>query len=121
MAAAIALAMQRSLNLVLIGRTSLAWLRDDIDQCGRAALDDRDRFAQHGPELSGILDWPSGPDAHALGDGREVDERIVEQRADQSVPFDAALAAQSHALQVHDFLVIRAIVMHHRKQRNLVM
>ena len=34
---------------------------------------------------------------------------------------DAALVAVGHALDVHHFLVIRAVVVHHRQQRDLVM
>jgi hypothetical protein len=49
-------------------------------------------------------------------DLREVDVGIVDRRADVRAR-DAALMAIGHALQVHQLLVIRAVVVHHREQR----
>src|SRR5579871_3346857 len=56
----------------------------------------------------------------AARQGRVVDERVFEAGADVRV-VDAALMPVRHALDVHDFLMIGAVVMHDAQERNAVM
>ena len=73
-----------------------------------------------GAEIVRVRDRALRVDAHPLRDLREVDVRILDRRPDVRAR-DAAVVPVGHALQVHDLLVIRAVVVHHREQRNPVM
>jgi hypothetical protein len=59
-------------------------------------------------------------DAHALGDLGVIDIRIFELRADTCLRY-AAVVARGHALHMHHFLMIGAIVVHHAQQGNAMM
>jgi len=83
----------------------------------------RDRFLERGTELGRILDRAFRPPAHRLGELAIVDVGIVDAGADRAhvlAGVDDAIAEVRHALHVHDFLVVAAVVVHHREQRNLV-
>src|SRR5215831_3932388 len=100
-------------------RSSLPRLGPDIDQRGLAGLHGGDRLLDGGPELGGILDRPFGPPAHRF---RKL--VILDAGADRThVAAQAghAVAEVGQALDVHDLLVIAAVVVHHREQRDLVL
>src|ERR1700746_154174 len=56
-------------------------------------------------------------DSHALCDFCVIDSRIVQCSADVGFS-DAAIMAQRHPLNMHDFLVVSAVIMHDTEERN---
>ena len=89
-------------------------LRHDVDERRLTAFDDVKGSSNSRREIIGVRDRALRVDAHPLRDLREVDVRILDRRPDVSAR-DAAIVPVGHALQVHDFLVIRAVVVHHRQ------
>src|SRR5712691_1773805 len=90
---------------------SLTWLRDDIDESWLPVQDHVDSAPDSRPEVFGICDGTLGMNAHALRQSREVDIGVIEGGADVWVG-NAAIVAVGHALQVHQLLMIGAVVMH---------
>ena len=60
---------------------------------------------------SEIGDRPFGPNAHALRDGSEIDVRLLDQCA-HAPGLRVAIAPCRHPLDMHGFLMPRAVVMH---------
>ena len=58
-----------------------------------------------------------GPSAYSplLGQLRVIDVRVLERRPNRCA-IDTAVVTIRHTLNVHDFLVIRAVVVHHRAE-----
>src|SRR3954471_1806400 len=75
-----------------------------------------DRIAQ----TPGIGNRSFRPHPHALRKPRIVDEGIIDFGPDMD-PVDTAAAAVGRALDSHHLLVVRAIVMHERQNRDAVM
>src|SRR5262245_16389606 len=105
-------------------RSSLPRLRPDIDERWLTDLHRGDRLLDGGPELGGILDRPLRPPAHRFRKLVILDVGVLDAGADRThVAAQAghAVAEVGQALDVHDLLVIAAVVVHHRKQRDLVL
>src|SRR5260370_28532215 len=101
----------------------LPGLCPDSDQRRLARPHRGDRFLDCGAELLGILDRTLRPPAHRLRELVILDVGILDAGADRPhVVAEArhAVAEVGQALHVHDFLVVAAIVVHYRKQRDLV-
>src|SRR5712692_3981703 len=95
-------------------------LRDDIHQRRLAALNYLDGAPDGGAEVLGIFDRTLAVHAHAPRQLRVMDVGVLERRADVGAG-DAAIVAVAHALQVHDLLVVRAVVVHDTQHRDAVM
>jgi hypothetical protein len=87
-------------------------LRDNVDESRLAALDHFDRTAEGWAKLSWIGNRTLTVNTHASCDRREVDVWIFDPGADAGIG-DAALMSIGHALDVHDLLMVGAIVVHH--------
>src|SRR5580692_9409840 len=98
----------------------LTWLRNDVHQRGLAAFHHSQRAANSGAEIFWVGDRAFGVKAHPLGHFGVIDIRIGERGADRGVG-DAALVPVGHALHVHHFLMVRAVVVHHAEQGDAVM
>jgi hypothetical protein len=90
-------------------RKCLPRLCDGLDQRRLAPLDDFLRAQNRWTQVLRVSNRPLGIDAHAFGDHGEVYVWIGDRGPDRSA-IDAAAVAVSHALHVHDFLVIGPIV-----------
>src|SRR5207244_3813197 len=85
----------------------LTGLSDNVDHCGLATHDDSKRAAQCGAEILRISDRAFAVDAQAARNRRVIDVGIFDGGADAGVG-DPALMAVGHALDMHDFLMVRA-------------
>src|SRR3989441_1958517 len=94
-----------------------ARLSHHVDHCGLATHDDSKRAAQCWTEIFRIGDGPFAVDAQPARDRRVIDVGIFDGGTDAGVG-DAALMAVGHALDMHDLLMVRAIVVHNTQQRN---
>src|SRR5439155_25236692 len=95
----------------------LSWLRHNIDQRHLASRDGLGSAPQRGSQIFRIRDGSLPIDAHSACDHGVIDVGIFNRRADSRVGY-AALMAIGHALDVHDLLMIRTIVVHDAEQRN---
>src|SRR5207302_9391544 len=95
----------------------LAWLSDDIDQCRLTAFHSRESPLDGRTEILGIGDRAFTVPAHALRHLGIVDVRILDGRSD-SCAFDPAIVPVPHTLQVHDLLMVGAIIVHHGQHWN---
>src|SRR5208282_3184380 len=71
-------------------------LRDDVDECGSAALDDVQRALQRGFQLVWISDRAGSPHAQAAGEHAIVDIRVCDRGAEIGLRHPS-LTATSHA------------------------
>src|SRR5207249_1486064 len=85
----------------------LTGLSDNVDHCGLATHDDSKRAAQCGAEILRISDRAFAVDAQAACNRRVIDVGIFDGGADAGVG-NPALMAVGHALDMHDFLMVRA-------------
>ena len=89
---------------------------------GIAALDHPNPSLNCRAEILRIGNGPFGLDAHAFREHRVVDIGIRDLGSDFAlVDVDAAIVLVGHALQLHDLLMIRAVVVHHGEQRDAMM
>lgn len=65
-------------------------------------------------QVIGIVNRPLRIQAHAPGDHREIEIGVFQLGADAGA-VDAAVVTRRHALDVHDFLMTGAVVVHHRE------
>src|SRR5215472_5896262 len=102
---------------------SLARLRPDIEQRGLTGFHHGDRFSERRPELRRILDRPLRPPAHRLRKLVVLNVRVLDAGADWPqvvTEIGHAIAEVGQALEVHDLLVIAAVVEHYGQLRNVV-
>src|SRR5207244_1712846 len=103
-----------------IDPASLARLRPHIDQRGLAGFHHRDGFLDRRSELRRILDRPLRPPAHRLRELVIFDVGIFDAGPDWphvSTMVSDAIAEVGQALDVHDLLMIAAVVEHHGQLR----
>src|SRR5262245_38415952 len=100
--------------------SSSTWLHDEVDEHRLAALDDIDAALQRGTEIGRALDRSDADDTHRIGELRIAHERIADRGRDVP-PVHAAITPRGHALQMHDLLMISAVVVHDRGHRNAMM
>src|SRR5262249_23448296 len=99
-----------------------ARLRPDVDQRGLAGFHGRHRLLDRGPELLGILDRPLRPPAHGFRELVILDVGIHDagaNRAEVVRRIGIAVAEARDPLHMHQFLMIAAVVVHDREQRDL--
>src|SRR6478672_7944845 len=99
---------------------SSTWIGDDIDHRRLTRLHRGDGAPEGRRKIVRIDNRPFAMRAHAACDGRIVDVRIFDRRADVCL-LDTASMTSGHRLQVHVFLVIGAVVMHDVEHRNAMM
>src|SRR5580692_10879666 len=88
-------------------------LRDDVDQHGLAGLDGGDALAESVGEVVGVLDRPDAHRAIAERDLGVIDVRIVDRDADRRIAYTAIVPIR-HALDVHELLMIGAVILDDR-------
>src|SRR6185437_11319447 len=118
--AANAPASTAKIRMLIIPLCALASLRYDIDERRLAALHHRDRALQRRAELRRIGHRAFGMDAEALRHLREVDVGMGDLGADMGGARIAHMAVR-HRLEMHHFLEVEAIVVHHHQDRNFVL
>src|SRR5215470_18860382 len=91
-------------------------LSDDVNKGGFATFDDVERALDRTAELFRIRHGPFGVQAETSRQSGVVDVRVFDGRPDPCRR-DAALVPVGHALNVHDLLMIGAVVVHDREQR----
>src|SRR5262245_21715312 len=99
-----------------IDRPPLARLGPDIEQRRLAGFHHGNRFLDRRPELRRVLDRPLRPPAHRLRELVVLDVRVLDAGADWPhvvTKISHATAEVGQALDVHDLLVIAAVVEHH--------
>jgi len=113
-------AARQARSRVGAGGRGSAGLGDDVDQGRFAFHRDFDCPADGWTEILGISNGALSVNAHPLGDLGVIDVGIVKGRADSAV-INPALVPVGHTLEVHELLMIRAIVVHDAQERDLVM
>src|SRR5215831_4606424 len=120
-------AMSRAIENVLqamqgksLTSISLARLRQHINQCGLALLDNVDSTPNCRPKILGIRDRPFGVHAHTLGDLGIVDAWVINRRADLGSVNSTAVPI-GHNLHLHDLLMVCTVVVHDAQKGNAVM
>src|SRR5579884_1575171 len=99
---------------------SLPRLSDGIQKRRLSALHGSYRSLQCRAEIFRIRDRPFCVPTHALRKFCEVYIGIDKRRTNARI-FDSALMAIGHPLDVHDLLMVSAIVSHYRQERNSMM
>src|SRR5262249_19693571 len=97
----------------------LSWLGHDINERRLAAHRDFDCSANCRSQILGIGNWPFAMYAHATRHGGVIDVRVLYPRPNARA-CDATLVTIGHALQMHDLLVICAIIVHHAQERDVM-
>src|SRR5579862_5744754 len=95
----------------------LTWLRNYIDQCGLAALHNFDRALDRRPEFGWVTDRTLAMHAHTLSQFRIIDGRIDQRRADGCASDSSGMLIR-HDLNLHDFLMVGAVIVHDEQYRN---
>ena len=83
-------------------------------------LDGGERPFNGRSEILRICDWTFGKPAHALRELGVVDIGIFDCCSNVRA-INSTIVTIPHTLQVHYFLVVSAVVVHHAQQRNPVM
>ena len=95
-------------------------MTDDIHHSRLALNDCFNCSLQSRRKIIGMIDGAGSPDSHTLCQLGEVNFRIIKHVTDFCLAVCAAPAPQCRTLDVHDFLVISAVVMDDRYQRDLM-
>src|ERR1035437_10112827 len=106
-----------------IDKPPLTRLRPDIDQRRLAGLHDGDRFLDRGPELGRVLDRTLRPPAHGFRQLVILDVRVLDAGAGRAhiiAQARDAVVEVGQALDVHDLLMVAAVVVHHGEKRNFM-
>src|SRR5262249_53957051 len=98
----------------------LTSLRDHVHQRGLAALHGGVSALDRRLDLRGGGDRPLGDETPRGGELGGIDIRVLHRRAVRRA-IHGAFVETRHLLEVHHFLVIGAVVVHHDQDRDLVM
>src|SRR5262249_33781006 len=94
-------------------------LHDDVNDNRLAFLDDIDALLQRRPEIGRMLDGTDAGNAHRIREFGEADVWIADRGGDMPT-VHPALTPSRHTLQVHDLLMIGAVVVHDGEHRYLM-
>src|SRR5882757_1746054 len=108
-----------SLPQLLFSSGLLARLRHYIHQGRFARLDNLNGALDGGTQLVRIRDWALSMHAHALSELGIVDIRTYDGCSNIGTRNSAVMPVR-HALDVHEFLMVAAIVVHDAEKRDLV-
>src|SRR6202522_4694805 len=108
------------IHTLFISANSSPGLRNHIDDRRFPAFDRSNRSPNRGSQVVGIADRTFCVQSHALSHFCEIDRRIVDHRP-YFCAVDPALASIRHPLNMHELLVVGAVVMHDVENGNAVM
>src|ERR1700737_2939248 len=89
--------------------TRSARLRHHVDQCRISALHNRNRALQRRAKILGVGNRTLAMHPHTLREFRVVDVRSLESSSDMRTR-NTAIVAVSHALDVHELLMVATII-----------
>src|SRR5271166_459795 len=97
-----------------------AWLRVNVNQRGLSAFDNLERPVKRRRKILGVRDGALRVQAQALCELRIINAGVINRGANLGA-IDSAAVAIGHDLHLHDLLMIGAIVVHDRQERNAMM